>query len=169
MVRSLTFVIATFGAAAVLGAQAPYPAPAGAQPPAEPPAVQAPSPSTSTSTTAKIDKVTWSGCLKPGTTPGSWVLENAEMPLSASMATPAGAAVGTSGASASKRTFNLTPKAGDNLTPHVNHKVEITGTITPASTMPSAGAAAVDTPSASMTARQTLAVDSFKMVSATCP
>jgi hypothetical protein len=170
MVRSLTFVIATFGAAAVLAAQTPYPAPAGAQPAAQQPAPQTPSPSTSASTSASANKVTWSGCLKPGTTAGTWTLESAEMPASASAASPAATAVGTSGATASKRTFNLTPKASDNLTPHANHKIEVTGTVTAASSTPSAGAAgAVDTSSASTAPRQTLAVESFKMVSATCP
>jgi hypothetical protein len=169
MVRSLTFAVATVAAAAVLSAQTPSPA-APAQPGGQPPAVQQPTPPTSSpgasaSTSASGDKVTWSGCLKPGTTAGTWILDSAEMPALATGA--GGTAVGTSGASASKRAFNLSPKSGDNLTPHANHKIEVTGTVTPANTMPSTETAAADAPSAGA-ARPTLKIDSFKMVSATC-
>jgi hypothetical protein len=179
MVRSLTFVLAMVGAAAVLTAQTPsqnqqYPS-APAQPAGQQPAGQTTS---STRNTADAN-VTWRGCLKPGTTAGTWILESAEMMPSAASSvsstsstsansSTAGNAVGTSGASVSKRAFNLTPKAGDNLTPHTNHKIEVLGTVTPASSMPS-GRAAADSSSTTAAPRQTLVVESFKMVSSTCP
>jgi hypothetical protein len=179
MVRSLTFVLAMVGAAAVLTAQTPsqnqqYPS-APAQPAGQQPAGQTTS---STSKTADAN-VTWRGCLKPGTTAGTWVLESAEMMPSAASSvsstsstsansSTAGNAVGTSGAT--KRAFNLTPKAGDNLTPHTNHKIEVLGTVTPASSMTSAsGGAAADSSSTTAAPRQTLVIESFKMVSSTCP
>jgi hypothetical protein len=73
--------------------------------------------------------------------------------------------VGTAGASASKETFNLTVKPSDNLTPHANHKIEVTGTTSPAiATSMSPGAASPSTAAP----KQNFTVDSFKMVSASC-
>jgi hypothetical protein len=124
-------------AAAVVTAQAPagdkpasYP-PATQQPAGQPPAGQQPStgrPTTSspssqqTTSTMAGNKITYVGCVKPGTTTGTWVLENAE-------AQKAGAtgsrAVGTSGGST--MTLSLDPAATVNLKAHANHKVEIVG------------------------------------------
>jgi hypothetical protein len=181
MTRLLTLALATMSATAIVMAQAPAPRP-GDQPstqqPATPspspgrptasPAEQTPSPSpSSSSSAASADKVTYTGCLKPGTTAGTWVLENAQVASAAgSAAASSDKAVGTAGASSSKESFNLTVKPSDNLTPHANHKIEITGTTSPAiATSMSAGASS--TPSASAP-KLNFSVDSFKMVSASC-
>ena len=148
-------------AAAVVTAQAP----AGDRPTNPPPAAQQPAPTTPPAAAqqpAKPDasaanKVTYVGCVKPGTGAGTWILENAEVAPKPGAA----ATVGTSGTS--KMTFNLNPAATVNLTPHANHKVEIVGTLSPAK--PSADAAA----SAGAAPRQQFAVESLKMVSADCP
>jgi hypothetical protein len=171
MVRSLTFALATVGAAAVLFAQAPAPdQPAGGRPGAQAPSTQqpatpAPNPSTEPSqrpstpmSSASGEKATWRGCVKPGATPGSWILESAELAPAAGASSP----VGTAGAG--KSTFILSTKPGDDLKAHANHKIEVTGTVAPASSSSPSSAS-----SSSSTARQTFNVDSFKMVSATCP
>jgi hypothetical protein len=84
------------------------------------------------------------------------MLENAEV-ASAAGAKPG--ATATSGAS--KLSFNLMAKPSENLKPHANHKIEVTGTVSKAP----GGAAS----SSSTTPSQTLNVESVKMVSATCP
>jgi hypothetical protein len=174
MTRLLTLVLAILCAAGIVMAQAPagdqrpgdQPA-AQAPPPSSPqpasPAQQAPSPSSS-KTASTADKVTYTGCLKPGTTAGTWVLENAQAAsASGAAASSTDRAVGTAGAS--KETFNLTVKPSDNLTPHANHKIEVTGTTSPAiATSMSPGAAAPSTAAP----KQNFTVDSFKMVSASC-
>ena len=145
MNRLLTFVPALLCAGALVSAQTPaQEKPAGAPPPA----TQAPA--TPPAAAPAAAKVTYSGCLKPGTAPETWVLESAEL------SKPGGApAVGTS--SAMKTTLALNAKTGTELKPHANHKVEIMGTVAPAK------AGGGDAP------KQELTVDSLKMVSATCP
>jgi hypothetical protein len=146
--------------AAAVGAQAPADKPA--QPAAQQPAAQKPATPAPEQSTTSVSKVTYTGCVKPGTAAGTWVLENAE--AAAKPGASASSTVGTSGAS--KMTFNLSPAATVNLTPHANHKVEVVGIVTPAK--PSADAAA--SPAAGAQApRQQIAVESLKMVSATCP
>ncbi len=138
MTRSLYAIPATLClVAAVVTAQAPAgdkPAsnpPATQQPAGQPPAGQQPStgrpttPSPSSqqpSSTMAGNKITYVGCVKPGTSTGTWVLENAEAQKAG--ATGSGA-VGTSGGS--MMTLNLDPAATVNLKPHANHKVEIVG------------------------------------------
>jgi len=124
---------------------------------AQTPAAQAPSTQSEkpAAQPAGAGKVTYTGCLKPGTTADSWVLENAEMASAKSTATA------TSGA-ASKTSIGLTVKPSENLKPHANHKIEVVGTIGPAAS--TSGAAASST-----APRQNLTVESVKMVSATCP
>lgn len=156
-------------AAAMVTAQAP----AGDKPAAEQPTAQQPTtprPTTPPSTAQEparpaemaakaAGKVTYTGCVKPGTAAGSWILENAEVQRAGGASAPS--AVGTSGAS--KMTLNLDPAATVNLTPHANHKVEVVGIAAPAK--------AGDTPSASAAgaAAAKFSVESVKMVSATCP
>jgi hypothetical protein len=132
----------TFAALCTIAVAAQTPAPQGEKPAAPAPAAQA----------ASAGKVTYTGCLKPGTAADSWTLENAEV------AAAAGKSTATSGA-ASKMTIGLSAKPTENLKPHANHKIEVTGTVS------KTGAAS----SSSTTPGQTLAVESFKMVSATCP
>jgi hypothetical protein len=164
-------------AAATVLAQAP----AGDRPTSNPPATQQPTtqkPATSEpaaqqpsrpaeSSSASAGKVTYVGCVKPGTSSGSWVLENAELAPKAGASSSS--TVGTSGTS--KMVLNLSPAATVNLTPHANHKVEVVGVASPAK--PGADSAA-STPGASTAAgaqasRQQFSVESVKMVSATCP
>lgn len=130
----------------IVSAQTPAAPPAGQEKPA------APAPSASSSA---ANKVTYTGCLKPGTAADTWLLENAEA------ASAKSAATATSGAS--KTTLNLTVKPSENLKPHANHKIEVTGTVGPAAP-PSGGAAG-----AASAPRQSFTVESFKMVAATCP
>ena len=133
-------------------------APAGDKPAPEKPAAQQPAtPSTppAPAASAATNKITYTGCVKPGTTADSWILENAE----AQKAGAPPSSVGTSGTA--KATLNLSPAATVDLKPHANHKVEVTGTVSaakPSADAPAGGAA-----------RQQFSVDSVKMVSATCP
>ena len=142
---------------AVAAAQADKPAnpPAAPQPATQQPTTPKPSTPPASSTSA-ASKVTYTGCVKPGTGTDSWILENAE-----ASAKPGAApsTVGTSGTS--KMTLNLDPAASVELKPHANHKVEVTGSIKPG--------AAASSPAAGATARQDFSVESVKMVSATCP
>jgi hypothetical protein len=125
---------------------------------AQTPAAQEPAkPAAPSSQAASAGKVTYTGCLKPGTAADTWTLENAEM-ASAAGTTRAPGATATSGAP-SKMTLGLNVKPSENLKPHANHKVEVTGTVSPAA---STGAAAGGP-------RQNLTVESVKMVAATCP
>lgn len=119
----------------------------------EPQKPAAPAPSAQSST---APKATYTGCLKPGTAADTWMLENAELASAAGTTKPG--ATATAGAT-SKMTLGLTVKPSENLKPHANHKVEVTGTVTPAA---SAGGAATGP-------RQNLNVESVKMVAATCP
>jgi hypothetical protein len=160
MTRSLYAVPAMLClAAALVTAQAPAadrPAQAPDKPAAQQPTTPKPTTPPAASSSA-ANKVTYTGCVKPGTGTDSWILENAE----ASAKPGASSTVGTSGTS--KMTLNLDPAASVDLKPHANHKVEVTGSISPAK--PAAGGA----PAAGATARQDFSVESVKMVSATCP
>ena len=159
MVRSLTLIPALLCAVALVSAQAPTDRPS---PPAAPPAAQQPSnpaAQPATPATPAAAKVTYSGCVKPGTLPDTFVLESAELAPAAGAATQ-GSAVGTSGM---KTTLNLTTKAGTDLKPHANHKIEVIGTLAPPKA-PAPGASA----SATTKPAQEFNVESIRMVSATC-
>jgi hypothetical protein len=56
-------------------------------------------------------------------------------------------------------TLGLNVKPGENIKPHANHKIEVTGTMSKAA----------GSPSSSTTPSQTINVESVKMVAATCP
>lgn len=134
----------------------------------------APERQTPSGASSSANKVTVTGCLEkapasdsPTGTSGAagasaaakFVLNNA----SSGAASPSGAA-GTSGSTASSYKLD-----GDDakLTPHVGHKVEITGTA-PSSDR-AAGAGTPASPSASPTAGAAmLKVESIKMVAASC-
>ena len=154
---------------AVVGAQAPAPDAAGAQRPDSAPAAPA-------TQAAQPGKVTYTGCLKPGATADSWILENAEVSaLGASpraegaSSTPQGATA-TAGRAPSNTTLALTVKPTDNVKPHANHKIEVVGTVSASdASAKAAGAPAPGASAASTTPRQNFNVESFKMVSATCP
>ena len=200
MIRSLYAIPATFClAAAVVTAQAPagdkppsYPPatqqPAGQPPAGQQPAAEKPNP-TSPSPAMAGNKITYVGCVKPGTSTGTWVLENAEAQKGADSG-----AVGTSGKSTT--TLTLVPAATVNLKAHANHKVEIVGMMSPApgaaAAEPKGGEAAAGVagptdakgeapttaggqstpgtaPAGTRASGHHFSVESLKMVSATCP
>ncbi len=111
-------------------------------------------------------KVTYTGCLKPGTTPGSWLLDSASLSTAGAPATDR--AVGTSGV-ASSESFGLTAKPTDNLKPHANHKIEVTGVVGPAIATSMSSESSASAATKTTTPRQNITIESFKMVSATCP
>jgi hypothetical protein len=78
-------------------------------------------------------------------------------------------ATGTSGASAAAKTYRLVA-TDTQLSAHLNHKVQVTGTIEEAS-MGGTGTTseATGTTGSARAAAPTLKVESVKMVSATCP
>ena len=165
------FVSALFVASAIaVGfAQGEPGAPQGQQPGAQQPATQqppAPKPQTQTSQT---NKMTIAGCIQsaPATAPGGgaaggaaaagasaqaqFVLANAKPAGGA-----AGGAVGTAGTAATRYQLEGEEKT---ISPHLNHQVEITGTVQPAAGGAAAGGAA---------AAPMLKVESVKMVAAKC-
>ena len=143
--------------AVVVTAQAPAEQPTTQQPAAQQPARPAETPAA-----AAANKTTYTGCLKPGTAAGTWILEDAEVAAKPGASAPS--TVGTSGAA--KMTFSLDPAATVNLTPHANHKVEVVGLLSPARP----GAEATPSSAAGAQApRQQFSVESLKMVAATCP
>jgi hypothetical protein len=119
------------------------------------------------------DKVTYTGCVKPGTAADTWTLENAQVAAKAGAASPS--TVGTSGTGT---TLNLDPAATVNLKAHANHKVEVVGTLKPAAgaagssagaSATAGGASSTAGAGGSSASRQQFSVESVKMVSATCP
>jgi hypothetical protein len=183
MTRSLYAMPATLClAASVVMAQAP----AVDKPAGNPSAAQP-------SSTMVGNKTTYVGCVKPGTSTGTWVLENAEAQKAGAMGS---AAVGTSGRST--MTLTLDPAATVNLKAHANHKVEIVGMMSTTSgasaateakggeaaagvTGPTDATGKTSTPGAAGATGATgaavgahpsahhFSVESLKMVSATCP
>ena len=127
-------------------------------PPAAPGGAQQPAPSAQATTGAKT--VTLSGCIQNAPAPAAGAAASATAPkfvlsTKAGGATGAGAAVGTSG-TATRYQLDGEEKA---ISPHLNHQVEITGTLQPAGAAAAAGATG---------AGPTLKVDAVKMVAATC-
>jgi hypothetical protein len=89
--------------------------------------------------------------------------------LTNAAAAGAGAPVATSGsgaASSAKASYRL-DGTESTLTPHVGHKVEITGTLD--EQRPASAAAGGAASASAATPAGTLKVDSVKMVSTTCP
>jgi len=146
MVRLVTgTVAAAILGVAVVAAQEPVP-----QKPAQPPAVQRPAQPPQPSE-VKGDNVTVSGCLRSGTTPGSWILAEA------SLAPPAGGDPRPAGTTGATKSYALMAKPSEDLSKHSGHKIEVTGSVSPS---------IAKEPTAP---KETLNVQSFKMVSATCP
>jgi|SwirhirootsSR3_FD_contig_101_1385160_length_732_multi_7_in_0_out_0_1 hypothetical protein len=149
-----------------------------APPTTTPPTTQTPpaSPQAGRSTTAD-KKVTYSGCIERQPASAAAVTGAPTMPfmLTNAAAAGTGAAVATSGtgagtagagaAASAKASYRL-DGTESTLTPHVGHKVEITGTL---EEQRPASAAAGGAASASAAPAGTLKVDSVKMVSTTCP
>jgi hypothetical protein len=153
------FVAASFVATVGLSAQQAPPT----TPPAAPGGAQQPAPSAQAS---QSKTVTLSGCIQnapaaaaTATAGGASASASAApkfvLSTKAGGAAGAGAAVGTSG-TATRYQLDGEEKA---ISPHLNHQVEITGTLQPAGAAAAAGATG---------AGPTLKVDSVKMVAATC-
>jgi hypothetical protein len=143
-------------------------------PPATPPATQAP-PTSTNAGRASADKktTTISGCIERQPASAAAVTGAPTMPFMLTNASAAGAGspVATSGsgagaAASAKASYRL-DGTESTLTPHVGHKVEITGTLE--EQRPASGAASGATSGSSNTTAGTLKVDSVKMVSTTCP
>lgn len=145
-------------ASTLLGAQAP-----GQQSPAEHPAKQQPpEPRSAPLTESKANQVMVSGCLKPGTSAGSFILTNSGPAAAGSSSPPA--AQGTTG---STKSYTIVAKPGEDLSKHMNHKIEVTGTVSASkpSNVPPPETPSVAAPQPS----ETLTVQSFKMVAVACP
>jgi hypothetical protein len=117
-------------------------------------------------------QVTLSGCIEKAPTEAgasaatatpAFILANAAPAASGSSSGSASGTVGTSGGAKPAAKYRLDADAAK-LTPHVGHKVEITGTVDEmsSSATPPSGA------TASSAAGPKLKVDSVKMIAATC-
>lgn len=133
----------------------------GEQPRPAPPSTQGERPTAPAGAQA-ASKVTISGCIQnapaasatpggaaPSASAAKWVLANAKA--------AAGGAVGTAGSATATR-YQLEGEE-KTISPHVNHQVEITGTVQPAGAGAAAGAAA---------AGPMLKVETLKMIAAKC-
>jgi hypothetical protein len=149
MISKLTVATGILGAAAILGAQAP-----GQQSPADRPATQ---PAT------EANKVTISGCVKPGASADSFILSNAVIAPTA----PGRETAPTTGTARSTKSYNVVVKPGEELGKHLNHKIEVTGTLS--ASRPSSVSAPATAPPAADQPTETVAVQSFKMVAMACP
>jgi hypothetical protein len=149
MLSKLILATGIMGATAILGAQAPS-----QQPPVDRPANQ---PAT------EANKVTLSGCVKPGTSADAFILTNAVITPPA----PGRETAPTTGTTGSTKSYNIVAKPGEELSKHVNHKVEVTGTVS-ASRSPGASAPTTASPAGDQPT-DTVTVQSFKMVAMACP
>jgi hypothetical protein len=121
-------------------------------------------PQPSATSTSDPKSITVVGCITGG--PAAFKLTQATA-ATASASKPE-TAVGTSGISSS---YDLTPRAGVDLTSHVGHKVELTGTAMPAGAATSVGDAAVAAAGAARADKPAAArfnVTAVKMVAANC-
>ena len=113
------------------------------------------------------EKVTISGCIENAPAPAGgaaasapkYLLSNAKMSGAASSA-----AVGTTGTATAATQYRLDGE-DKTISPHVNHQVEITGTV---QTSSASATGAANAAPGSAAAGPMLKVDSLKMVSATC-
>jgi hypothetical protein len=160
-----SLAVATAAQAPGGGAPRPQPGAQGEQPRPAPPSTQGERP-TAPAGAQVASKVSISGCIQnaptASATPGGaapaaggaaakFVLSNAKA------ATGAGA-VGTAGSAVTATRYQLEGEE-KTISPHVNHQVEITGTVQPAGAGAAAGAAA---------AGPMLKVESLKMIAAKC-
>jgi hypothetical protein len=138
-------------------------------PPATPPTTQAPPTSTNAGRATSDKKVTFSGCIERQPASAAAITGAPSMPFMLTNASAAGAGAvatsGSGGAASAAKSYRL-DGTESTLTPHVGHKVEITGTLDEQRPAAAAGGAASG---ASNAPAPTLKVDSVKMVSTTCP
>jgi hypothetical protein len=155
MKRTRSGIFAAFACAFAVSVAAQTPPPQEQQPPRP----------TGTSG-AQSNKITVTGCLErskdtsaPTGTSGSAASDTSKFVLN--NITPSAAApgtAGTSGSTMSKASSYRLDGEDSKLTPHIGHKVEITGTVDNSASATGA----------SMSAASKLKVDSVKMVAATC-
>jgi hypothetical protein len=133
---------------------------------------QTPSSSQPPSSQSLAKTMTMTGCLQraqpaPGGTSTAAGSMQPKFVLTSISPSSSGAA-GTSGTSGSSMTASEYRLDYDEakLTPHVGHKVEITGAVVPMSSTPPPSAASASTSSSNA---PTLKVDNVKMIAATCP
>ena len=151
-----------------VGVAAQGPPPQAPSEPRQPPTrTEQPAPTTQKpSTTQTVSKVTISGCIQaapaaavtPGGATGAPAAKPAESKFDlASAKVVSGEAVGTAGSAATATRYRL---EGDEKTisPHLNHQVEITGSVSPATAGGAGGGSAAPM----------LKVDSVKMLAAKC-
>jgi hypothetical protein len=130
-----------------------------------------------TATSSNANKVTVTGCVQRGSsdaptgtsgTAGASIPDTQFILANATAGTSTAGTSGTSSASSSAMTvaprYRLDDDAASKVTPHVGHKVEVTGTIDEAghSTAATAGA------TSSGAAAPKLKVDSIRMIASTC-
>jgi hypothetical protein len=132
---------------------------------AQTPAPQTPTTSSTTSTTRQTAQtVTVTGCVTPDLTANPDPASATTRRFLLSNIEPSGQAR-VSG-------YILTPNADVNLSDHLNHKVQITGTVesvTSSSTTSQSSPSTSSTTQSSTTTMPSFRVTSVKMVSATCP
>jgi hypothetical protein len=145
-----TLAAAVFGAVALVGAQ---------QPPAQPPAApQKPAEQSAAKPQSDAKTLTITGCVEKGTGTDSFVLQEASAAAApAPGAKPGEKPAGTTGAT---KSYALMAKPSEDLSKHVNHKIEVTGIVSAA---PSSAPAGPGQP------KEVLNVQSIKMVATTCP
>ena len=158
MARIVINLIATFIA---LVAVATVDAPA-----QEPPSTGSQQPPREESRPAPVPKdaaITVTGCVRSAAAPGGFILANTD-PATEPRANAPAATPGR-GAVDSGNSYTLIPKSGEDLTQHLNHKVEVTGLLGPP-TPPSP-----DGPTTKQIVEPvgTIMVQSLKMVSSSCP
>ena len=183
--KILTSLIAICASATIVAAQAPAP---GGRTPTPGAAPTQPAPSAA----AKADSVTLEGCIQrsasnpsatpgatgtAGSTTGQFVLANAMKPMGAAAGSTASGSVGTAGRTTADSATAVMASTyrldGDSskLTPHVGHKVEVTGSVQMISSIGAPSATAGGTPSASassVASAPTFKVDTVKMVASSC-
>ena len=173
-----SFVASSFLVTASLAAQAPGAQEQGYPPSTSAPSTQAPSTAAPAAPATPAQrapasagkKITISGCVARQPEGQSAAAGAPAMPFSLTNAAAAGAPVGTAGAStgAVAKTYRL-DAAESMISPHVGHKVEITGTVEePAASTASASASAAGASASSTVTAPRLKAESVKMVAATC-
>ena len=162
-----SFAVATAAQDQAPGGGAPRPQPGaqGEQPRPAPPSTQGERPTPPAGAQA-ASKVTISGCIQnaptasatPGGAPPAAGGPAAKFVLANAKAATGAGAVGTAGSAVTATRYQLEGEE-KTISPHVNHQVEITGTVQPAGAGAAAGAAA---------AGPMLKVESLKMIAAKC-
>ena len=146
---------------------------------AQTPTTPSTSSSQSTATTESGQPVTIIGCVSPDTTsnPGASTMTNQRFILS-NVQAPAGATTAALSGNTTVTSYMLAPGADVSLSQHLNHKVQITGTIDSSSTTKTSSSTSpsTTTPSTTSSSMQsstasapTFRVTSIKMLSETCP